>query len=359
MPTILIAASGTGGHLFPALAVAEALPNNWDVRWLGVPDRLEAKLVPRRYKMMKVKVGGLHSAGIRRLKQLISLLFSTLKVRELLRQEDVKLVFTTGGYISAPAILAAKLCGVPVIIHESNVIPGKVTRYLGRFCDRIALGLPLSNGYALPSKKLIITGTPVRASFLESNLLPDWVPPGEGPLLVVMGGSQGALGLNRMVRTVLPELLEDGCRVVHLTGQNDESPDKLVHKYFVEKQFSDEIPGLFQHADLVISRAGAGAITELSICGTPAIFVPYPFATDCHQEANAALAASYGAGVIVHQNESNGVALKKTIRDLLCNRLYKHNQDLDPLIQMQDGMKLLAVRDAHLRVVELLKKLIE
>ena len=109
----------------------------------------------------------------------------------------------------------------------------------------------------------------------KSNSLPDWVPLGEGPLLVVMGGSQGALGLNRMVRAVLPELLEMGCRVVHLTGEKDDLQQKLVHEKFVEKAFSNQIPGLFQNADLVISRAGAGAITELSVCGTPAILIPF------------------------------------------------------------------------------------
>ena len=112
MPRLLIAASGTGGHLFPALAVADRMPDNWSVRWLGVPDRLERQLVPSRYPLFTVRAGGLQGRGLRKLKQLIQLLWSAWPVSGLIRKEECGVVFTTGGYIAAPAILAARLAGV-------------------------------------------------------------------------------------------------------------------------------------------------------------------------------------------------------------------------------------------------------
>jgi UDP-N-acetylglucosamine--N-acetylmuramyl-(pentapeptide) pyrophosphoryl-undecaprenol N-acetylglucosamine transferase len=142
MPRLLIAASGTGGHLFPALAVAEALLPDWTVQWLGVPDRLERELVPSQYPLHTVKAGGLQGRGLRKLLNLLRLLAATRTVRNLIRRERIDIVFSSGGYIAAPAILAARWCRIPVVLHESNAIPGRVTRLLGRLCSRVAVGLP-------------------------------------------------------------------------------------------------------------------------------------------------------------------------------------------------------------------------
>ena len=139
MSRLLIAASGTGGHLFPALAVAQALPSDWEIQWLGVPDRLETELVPQDYRLHTVDAGGLQGRGLRKLTNLLRLLGATVTVRRLIRRERIRLVFSTGGYIAAPAILAARWCGVPVVLHESNGVPGKVTRLFGRLCSQVAV----------------------------------------------------------------------------------------------------------------------------------------------------------------------------------------------------------------------------
>jgi UDP-N-acetylglucosamine--N-acetylmuramyl-(pentapeptide) pyrophosphoryl-undecaprenol N-acetylglucosamine transferase len=175
MPTLLIAASGTGGHLFPALAVADALPPSWRVTWLGVPDRLETRLVPSRYPLHTVRAGGLQGRGLRRLAQLLQLLLAIRRVRQLIRRERVDVVFSSGGYIAAPAIVAARSLGVPILLHESNAIPGKVTRLLGRFCSQVALGLPQA-AVRLPHCQPRVCGTPVRSAFLAPAALPAWVP---------------------------------------------------------------------------------------------------------------------------------------------------------------------------------------
>ena len=351
MTRLLIAASGTGGHLFPAIAVAEALPEGWQVRWLGVPDRLETQLVPESIPLTTVRAGGLQGRGLNKLIQLIRLIGAIGTVRRLIRRERIEVVFTTGGYIAAPAIVAARWCGVPAVLHEANAIPGRVTRLMGRFCRAVAVGLPVASD-RIPGHRPLLTGMPVRTAFLESQPLPDWVPISDGPLLVVIGGSQGAVGLNRMVRAVVPELLEQGCRIVHLTGRNDPEVGQLQHPNLVELPFSDQIPGLLQHADLAVSRAGAGSLSELAICRTPSILVPFPQAADGHQEANAACAARTGGAVILHQHAPEATALRDTILRLL-------GTDAELLQEMRTGMEKLAVQDADQRLVDLLSSLVD
>ena len=358
MTRLLIVASGTGGHLFPALAVADALPESWSARWLGVPDRLETELVPERFGLVTVKAGGLQGRGLRKLLQLLRLLAASGTVVRLIRRQRLEAVLTTGGYIAAPAIIGARLCRVPVVLHESNAIPGRVTRLLGRFCTAVAVGLPAAAS-RIPGSRPILTGTPVRAAFLEPQALPDWVPQGDGPLLVVMGGSQGAVGLNRMVRAVLPELLAQGCRVVHLTGGNDPEVGTLNHDRLLERRFCDEIPGLLQHADLAISRAGAGSLSELAVCGTPSVLVPFPQAADGHQDANAACAAEFAGAVIVHQHAPEHPALANTLKRLLGTRLGLPNSDSSLLPRMRQGMEQLAERDADAQLVTLLQSLVD
>ena len=356
MPTLLIAASGTGGHLFPALAVADALPNDWRVLWLGVPDRLETELVPARFPLHTVRAGGLQGKGLRKLWHLVQLLAATQVVRRLIRRERIDVVFSSGGYIAAPTILAARWCGVPMVLHESNAIPGKVTRLLGRLCRHVAVGLPQA-AEQLPRCRPLITGTPVRRAFLEPAALPDWVPTGPGPLVLIMGGSQGAVGLNRMVRPLIEPLVQLGCRVVHLTGSNDPDAGHVQLPQVVERPFSEDLAGLLQHADLAISRAGAGSLSELAVCGTPTILVPFPQAADRHQDANAIAAAELGAAVIVWQHPPGEAALAQAVWRLLGPRLRGVDAVADPLLELAAGMQKLAVRDAEQRLARLIETL--
>ena len=191
---------------------------------------------------------------------------------------------------------------------------------MGRFCDHVALGFPSASEY-LQGCRTSFTGTPVRSEFLLEQSLPSWVPSGEGVLIVIMGGSQGAIKMNEMVRSVLPCLIEQGCRVVHLTGKNDcfyRNVDKdKRHPNLVVRHFSDELPALLQHADLAISRAGSGAICELMVTKTPSILIPFPNSTDQHQEFNAAYMASYGGAVIVNQHDPEKNILKNIISNLI------------------------------------------
>ena len=352
MPRLLIAASGTGGHIYPALSFANSLSSSWEIEWLGVPNRLEIDLVPHKYHLTTIKVGGIQGNFLKRLLQLLKLLFASIQVSILLRQKKINVIFTTGGYISAPTILGAKLTGIPILLHESNAMPGKVTRLFGRFCDHVALGIPSASLY-LQRSKTSVTGTPVRSEFLLEKPLPSWVPKGEGVLVVIMGGSQGAKKLNEMVRSVLPVLLEKGCRVVHLTGNNDSFYDYQEnaehHPNLAVKNFTNEIPALLQHADLAIGRSGASAICELLVTNTPSILVPFPQSADQHQELNASYMARYGGAIIVKQHNPE----EKILKDIIINLLDSGN-----LILMKENMKNNFVDFPENKIFEILNSLI-
>tara|TARA_B100001250_G_scaffold117347_1_gene99599 strand:+ start:610 stop:1680 length:1071 start_codon:yes stop_codon:yes gene_type:complete len=356
MTKLLIAASGTGGHIYPALSVVEALPDSWDVCWLGVDDRLEQAVLPKEYELITIPVQALQARGIRGFLQRIKLCFSIVFVVRLLLRKKIEVVLTTGGYIAAPTIIASKLCRVPIILHESNAFPGKVTRLLGRFCDQVALGLPIAKEH-LKNCNLIFTGTPVRSEFLHPNPLPSWTPTDISPLIVVLGGSQGAIGLNKMVRNILPSLLKKGYRVVHIIGTND-NLSGINNPNLVEKTFTEEVAGLLHHADLVISRSGAGALSELAVCKTPAILIPYPYAADNHQDVNAAYVAQFGGALILHENVSAAQPLLKAIVRLLDTYGTVNGQRNNLLKEMSKGMGSIAVRDAHLCLVDIIRKYI-
>ena len=352
MPRLLIAASGTGGHIYPALAFADSLSNSWEIEWLGVSNRLEINLVPKKFNLTILNVGGLQGNILKKIVELFKLVFASIQVSIILRKKKIDVIFTTGGYISAPSILGAKLTGVPILLHESNSIPGKVSRLLGRFCDHVALGIPSTSDY-LPGCKTSFTGTPVRSEFFLEHPLPSWVPSGEGVLIVVMGGSQGAKKMNEMVRNVLPFLLEKDCRVVHLTGKNDSFYRNIgrteAHPNLVIRHFSDEMPALLQNADLVISRSGAGAICELMITKTPSILIPFPQSADAHQEFNAAYMATFGGAIIVKQHHPE----KKILKNILLNLLSSNS-----LMKMKSNMNNNDLMNPESKMLEIINKII-
>ncbi|MBW4658433.1 MAG: undecaprenyldiphospho-muramoylpentapeptide beta-N-acetylglucosaminyltransferase [Drouetiella hepatica Uher 2000/2452] len=324
LPKLLIAASGTGGHLFPAIATAEQL-TDFQIEWLGVPDRLERQLVPDRYSMHTIRVEGFQQRfGIGTLKIFSRLLLSILKVRQLLQQGSFQALLTTGGYIAAPSILAARSLGLPVVLHESNALPGKVTRWLSPFCDVVAIGFAAAAD-RLPRAKTVCVGTPVRSQFrplanLAMNLPSaqlDLPIPADAPLIVVFGGSQGAVGLNKLVRQAASAWFDAGFWVVHLTGESDPDAQTLSHPQYFCLPFYDNMAGLLQRADLAISRAGAGSLTELAVTATPSILIPYPYAAEDHQSYNAAIFKAANAALVFQQSELTSDLLESKVLHLL------------------------------------------
>jgi len=349
---LLIAASGTGGHLFPAIALAEQLPD-YHIEWLGVPDRLETQLVPQNYQLHTITVMGFQQRlGLGTLQTISKITTSIFQVRTLLTTGNFDGVFTTGGYIAAPAVIAARLLNLPMILHEANAIPGKVTRYFSSFCTAVALGFEPTAQY-FPRVQTLYTGTPVRSQFLgavDHPLLLDLPIPANVPLIVVVGGSQGAVAVNKLVRESAKSWFDAGAWVVHLTGDNDPDAASLQHPQYIPLPFYRNMAGLLQRADLAISRAGAGTLTELAITRTPAILIPFPFAAEDHQYHNADIFARGGAALVFRQAELTLQLLTAQVLNLL--------QSPEQLQQMAAAAGKLAVTDSAQRLAKLVREVV-
>lgn len=345
---LLIAASGTGGHLFPAIATARQLPD-YHIEWLGVPDRLETKLVPADYPLHTIAVEGFQQRfGLGTVKIFSRLLVSTITCRKLLQKGKFQGVFTTGGYIGAPILLAARSLSLPVILHESNAMPGKVTRWLSPWCTQVAIGFDRAAQY-LPKAKTVTVGTPVRSNFLVPTPC-DLPVPGDVPLIVVVGGSQGAVAVNQLVRQCAPTWFDAGAWVVHLTGESDPDALTLQHPQYLALPFYDNMAGLLQRSNLAISRAGAGTLTELAVTHTPAILIPYPFAADNHQFYNASVFADAGAALLFRQEELTPEKLNTEVLSLL--------NSPEKLPQMTEKMASLSVPDSAQQCANLVRQAI-
>jgi UDP-N-acetylglucosamine--N-acetylmuramyl-(pentapeptide) pyrophosphoryl-undecaprenol N-acetylglucosamine transferase len=348
---LLIAASGTGGHLFPAIALAEKLPE-YNIEWLGVPNRLETQLVPQTYPLNTVAVEGfqqgLSLGSVRTLWKLIS---SILQVRRILQQGKFQGVFTTGGYIAGPAVIAARSLGLPVVFHESNALPGKVTRFFGPWCNVVAIGFDVTTQY-LPRTKTICVGTPVRSQFLDetvNNTLDLPIPNGV-PLIVVFGGSQGAVAVNKLVRQSADALFQAGAYIVHLTGDNDPDINSLQHPQYIALAFYNNMAALLRRANLAISRSGAGSLTELAVCGTPAILIPYPFAAEDHQSYNAEVFTKAGAALSFKQSDLTPEIFTTQVLNLL--------QSPTELGRMAEKATSIAVPDSVDKLATLVREVI-
>lgn len=349
---LLIAASGTGGHLFPAIALAEQLPD-YQIEWLGVPNRLETQLVPKQYSLNTIAVEGFQQGfGLSSLRILGKLISSVLSVRKLLQQGKFQGVFTTGGYIAGPAVIAARSLGLPVILHESNALPGKVTRFFGPWCSAVAVGFEVAAKY-LSRAKTVYTGTPVSSQFLDDGIeasldLP--IPKGV-PLIVVFGGSQGAVAVNKLVRSAAKAWFDAGAWVVHLTGDQDPEADSLKHRQYICLPFYSNMAALLRRANLAISRSGAGSLTEMAVCGTPAILIPYPFAAEDHQTYNAEVFTSVGAALMFQQSELSALLLQGKVLSLL--------QSQSDLQKMGEKARAIAVPDSAEKLAQLVREVVE
>jgi len=324
---IVIAAGGTGGHLYPALAVARelrALAPELPVMFTGHAERLEARVVPDAGFAFTPLASGPWRRG--RLTSLATGTARTLRgaaqARRLLRQGGAQAVFSTGGFVSAPALLAAATLRLPIVLHEPNRTPGLVTRLFGRLAARVTLGDAAAAG-AFPARTVRVTGIPIRGDILAGDRAAArralGLPAGACVVLVV-GGSQSAAALNRAVREALPHLAGLPVAFVWLCGRSEEpalAPVAAAAPVPVRLfGYLDDMAGALRAADLVVARAGASTIAEVTAVGLPAVLVPYPHAAADHQTANASALAAAGAGVLLPEAGLTGGSLAAVVRAL-------------------------------------------
>ncbi len=305
-PCALVMAGGTGGHIFPGLAVADALrARGWRVHWLGVPGSMEERLVPPRgFAFEPVEFGGVRGKGLKTLALLpLRLARALAQARRVLNRVQPDVVLGLGGYITVPGGLAARLAGVPILLHEQNSIAGMSNRWLAKLAERSFSAYP----GALPGGEWV--GNPLRAEFLAQPEPAARFAGRSGPLrLLVVGGSLGAQALNSVVPRALALIPFEQRPVV--THQGGEKQIDALRTAYAEAgvqaaltPFIRDTAQAFADADLVIARAGASTVTELAAVGVAAAFVPFPHAVDDHQTHNARFLVDAGAGWLLPQTE--------------------------------------------------------
>lgn len=317
---VLIMAGGTGGHVFPALACArEFQARGYTVHWLGTPRGIENELVPAAgLQLHLINVTGLRGKGrLSLLKAPFMLFKALLQARKVVRELKPVCVVGFGGYVTGPGGLAAKLAGVPLIIHEQNAVAGTANRSLASFAARVCEAFP--HTFAASSKRRT-TGNPVRAElFFET---PRQTLAGRKPRLLVLGGSLGAEPLNKLLPEALAQVpAELRPEVFHQAGKNhDEVTTTRYRAAGVEAQVAPFIKDMAQAygwADLVVCRAGALTISELAAAGLPSLLVPLPHAIDDHQSRNAEYLAREGAAFVMPQATTGAAEMAARLKEVL------------------------------------------
>lgn len=301
---VLILAGGTGGHIYPALAVADVLrQQDVGLRWLGAAGGMEGRIVPGAgIELVEMVVSGLRGRGWRGwLLAPFTLLVATARAVTAIRAFQPGVVLGMGGFVSGPGGLAAWLCRRPLVIHEQNAIPGLTNRLLARLATRVLEAYP---GSFSAAHRALTTGNPVRAAIAALAGQIRAPRPAGAPLRVlVLGGSRGARRLNTVLPVALARLAEQPLEVWHQTGEADLASTRAAYATAVPgarvDPFITDMPAAYQWADVVVCRAGAMTIAELAAAGLPAVLVPFPHAVDDHQTANARYLADAGAAVLV------------------------------------------------------------
>ena len=316
-PTLLVMAGGTGGHIFPGLAVAKNLQaQGWDIHWLGTRDRMEAEVIPANdIDISFINISGLRGKGFKSLITVpFKLMQSVWQSISVINKVKPDVVLGMGGYASAPGGVAAKLKGIPLVLHEQNAVAGMSNLYLAKIANKVLAAFP----NAFPSNVLAqVVGNPVRADI--SALYSEDKREIKKRVLVV-GGSLGAKVLNETVPQAIGQIKLQDIDVWHQTGKgNSESVRAAYEGYGIDMKkiivadFIDDMAAAYDWADVVICRAGALTVSELAMAGKPAIFVPLPHAVDDHQTKNAEYIVKLGGAKLLPQDQFNGTALAQKL----------------------------------------------
>lgn len=348
----LMAGGGTGGHIVPALAVARELRRRGhEPFFVGTHQGLESQLVPREgFPIEWIEIGGLLGLGlVRQLRTLWQLPLSVIKSWRIMSRRRAVAVFSMGGYVAAPPMLAAVLKGVPIVVMEPNAVAGFTSRHLGRFAAKALISFP-ETAAAFPRGRSEISGLPVRDEFFA---IPERAP-GRPLRVLITGGSRGARTLNQAARALWPRLKEAPLPV-EITLQTGPTAAAELAREFAAfdlpgrvTAFLDDMPAAFAAADLIIARAGAGSVSELAAAGKPSLLVPFPFAADNHQLRNAQAMERAGAARLILDRDFDGARLYAELAHAL--------EHLDSLPAMARAARGLARPGAAVRAAGLLEE---
>ncbi len=351
---LIITGGGTGGHLFPGISLGQAImqdyPNS-EVLFIGTDRKVDkAALSGLDFQTATIKTHGIKGKSLpAKIMALLHQPAALFEAAKIIRSFKPDLVFGVGGYVTGPVILASRLLGITTCIHEQNSIPGLTNKMLAHIANLIFLSLPGSEKY-FPAGKTILSGNPVRSKILQAaqKMRPK---ANHAPLtLLILGGSQGARRLNSLILEAAEKCLaklSPPPEIIHQTGAHDEEP--VREKYAAlgltarVQPFFTDMAEIYSRADLVVSRAGATTLAELTVCRKPVILVPFPYAADNHQEVNGRYIVEAGGGLMFKQSELDGEKLGHAITRLL--------QDRELLRNMSENAGKIAMPDATATIV--------
>lgn len=334
---IILAGGGTGGHIYPAIAIAKGFTKIYedvDILFIGTRDGMESKVIPLEgflFKHIKVR-GFLREFSIKNVIAVKEVLVSFFHVYKMIKTFKPDVVIGTGGYVSGSVLLTASLIGIPTFIHEQNAYPGITNRILSRFVDRIALTFEDSSNYLKNRGQIVVTGNPLRQDIANISRKAGKETLGfddKIPLLFIVGGSRGAKSINENIMLLARECIKtESFQILHMTG--DTQYEKVIslykemeipyeNKFIKVLPYVYDMPSALAGSDLIISRSGAGLVSEITALGRPCILIPYPYASDNHQEFNAKVLERNGAAIVILESTLNSQLLLFEVKKLLNN----------------------------------------
>lgn len=360
---ILVSGGGTGGHIYPALAfINEVRKHNPEATFLyiGTENGLESKIVPKAgipFKSIEIS-GFKRKLSVDNVKTIIRFLKGTSESKQYIKEFNPDIVLGTGGYVCGPVVYAASKMNIPTIIHEQNSVPGLTNKFLSRYVDRVALCFEEANRF-FPIKKTVLTGNP-RASEVSHFSGKDGIKEiGLDPdkkVVLIVGGSRGARPINDAFLEALIDAGKRSYQFLYVTGdvhyeevldevKKHGNPDNIMIKPFIHN-----MPEVLSGIDLIVARAGATTLAEITALGLPSILIPSPYVTNNHQEKNALALSKNDAAILRNEKELNGQILLKDIDQILLSE--------DRLQRMRESSKVLGLPDAAKRLYELMEEVI-
>lgn len=352
---IILAGGGTGGHIYPAIAIAEGLKEKYpdsNIYFIGTEKGLERELVEKSgFPLKTIRVKGFRrKLSFDTILSLKELLFGIIDSASIIKTKKPDIVIGTGGYVAGPIVFIAAIKGIRSIIHEQNVAPGITNRILSRFVDKVAISFNDSKRYFLENKT-VLTGNPIRREISQGNrhkALKKYGFSPNIPVVLSFGGSQGAACINNAILYVIDAIKDTKeIQLIHITGKNhyenmkNTLENKGIHPgisgHIIVRPYIHKMQDVYAAADLVISRAGALSISELNLCGKPAILIPLSTAANHHQYINAKFMETNGAAVILSENELTGKRLLETIENIIFNGSCLHKMAMSSKNLAQEG----------------------
>ncbi len=347
---LLVMAGGTGGHVFPGIAVAKHLQQQgWEIHWIGTADRMEADLVPQHgFEISFIDIAGVRGNGIKRLCAApFRILKSIRQARKIIQQFKPDVVLGMGGFASGPGGVAAWLSGIPVVLHEQNAAAGLTNRLLAKIAKKVLMAFP----GAFPDGEVV--GNPVREDVLALHSRTTEAK--DKLAILIIGGSLGARVLNQTLPATIARLPQDKISVIHQVGKNNSAQvqqayaDAGISAELQVQDFICDMAQAYQNAEIIVCRAGALTVSEVAVAGLPAIFIPLPHAVDDHQTKNAGALVDRGAALLIPQSELNDAELALQLQTLLDSET--------KLTEMSAAAKAAAILDATEQVADACKAL--